>query len=203
MFEVPVYCCVQAWLCYRVSAAGRGKAAPGLLSGERGLGVCIREYLTPSQEAIYRKADETRHRRSDVITDCWTFRGRTFVRTSQDEVHEFNESEQFCSKESKTSYCVVMWILSPLHMYSQYSRYYSPFFCFEGWLQSLLEYYLPIVFGYDSSHLGLSVLTLQFVYTTVIYQFLLRSLSSRVQSTAAAQFVMLILCVVMYRVKYK
>jgi len=106
--EVPALCCLQAWLCYRVGSAGGGKAAAGLLSGERGLGVCIREYLTPSQETMYRKADDIRHRRSDMIKDCWTFRGRTFVRTSQDEVHEFNDSDQFSLKETKNSSCAVM-----------------------------------------------------------------------------------------------
>lgn len=111
VFEAPVTCCLQAWLCHRVGAAGGKKAAAGSLSGERGHGVCIREYLTPSQDAVYRKADETRHRRPDVILDCWTFRGRTFVRTSQDEVHEFNDADQFCSKETKTSSCTVMWSL--------------------------------------------------------------------------------------------
>jgi len=107
---VAVTCCLQAWLCYRVGTAGSGKAAAGLLSGDRGLGVCIREYLTPSQEAVYRKADELRQRRSDMIKDCWTFRGRTFVRTNLDQVHEFNESDLFAAsaKETKTSSCVVM-----------------------------------------------------------------------------------------------
>jgi len=99
--------CVQAWLCHRVGAAGGDKAAAGSLSGERGHGVCIHEYLTPSQDAIYRQADETRQRRPDLIIDCWTFRGRTFVRTSQGEVCEF-DSNQFCSKETKTKSCLVM-----------------------------------------------------------------------------------------------
>lgn len=97
----------KAWLCHRVGAAGGGKAAAGSLCGERGHGVCIHEYLTPSQEATYRKADETRQRRPDVIMDCWTFRGRTFVRTSQGEVCEF-DADQFCSKDTKTKSCVVM-----------------------------------------------------------------------------------------------
>ena len=99
---------MQAWLCHRVGAAGDGKAAAGSLSGERGHGVCIHEYLTPSQEAIYRKADETRRQRPDLIADCWTFRGRTFVRTSHGEVSEF-DSDQFCVKDTKTTKsCVVM-----------------------------------------------------------------------------------------------
>jgi len=107
-FALLTTCCLQAWLCHRVGAAGGGKAAAGSLSGERGHGVCIREYLTPSQETIYRKADEARHERPDVIIDCWTFRGRTFVRTSQDEVREFNDANQFYTKELKTSSCAVM-----------------------------------------------------------------------------------------------
>ena len=100
--------CVQAWLCHRVGAAGGGKAAIGSLSGERGHGVCIREYLTQSQEAVYCKAAETRRRHPDMVTDCWTFRGRTFVRMSQGEVREFNEADQFCPKETKASSCEIM-----------------------------------------------------------------------------------------------
>lgn len=97
----------KAWLCHRVGAAGGDRAAAGSLSGERGHGVCIHEYLTPAQDAIYRQADETRQRRPDLIMDCWTFRGRTFVRTSQGEVCEF-DSNQFSSKETKTKSCLVM-----------------------------------------------------------------------------------------------
>ena len=84
-----------------------------MLSGERGHGVCIREYLTPSQEAIYRKADEMRHNNPDTVADCWTENGYTFVLPWQGEAYEFynRPTDEFCSKNTKTSsgnYCVVM-----------------------------------------------------------------------------------------------
>jgi hypothetical protein len=97
----------KAWLSYRVGASGGGKVAAGALSGERGQGVCIREYLTAEQEALYRSAIDVRHRRPDVVIDCWTFRGRTFIRTAQGDVREF--TEDLVPKDGgKSSSCVVM-----------------------------------------------------------------------------------------------
>ena len=99
----------KAWLSYRVGASGDSKAAVGALSGERGQGVCIREYLTAAQEMVYRAANDARHRRPDMITDCWTFRGRTFVRTCHGDVREFSEVDQMMIKEdSRHRACRIM-----------------------------------------------------------------------------------------------
>lgn len=96
-------------MSYRVGASGDSKAAVGALSGERGQGVCIREYLTAAQELVYRAANDIRHRRPDMITDCWTFRGRTFIRTAQGDVREFSEVDQMMSKDdSRHRACRVM-----------------------------------------------------------------------------------------------
>jgi len=96
-------------LSYRVGASADTKAAVGALSGERGQGVCIREYLTAAQEIVYRAASDARQRRPDMITDCWTFRGRTFVRTSGGDVREFSEVDQMITKDdSKYRSCSVM-----------------------------------------------------------------------------------------------
>ena len=91
-------CRVQAWLDYRDEIARDANAAAGSLSGDRGFGVCIYEYLTASQDVIYRQAKEVRRQHPDQIVDCWTDQGQTFVRTSQGEVREF-DPDQFCSKK--------------------------------------------------------------------------------------------------------
>lgn len=86
----------NAWLGYRSSQM----QGPGALSGERGSGICIKEYLTNMQDSIYNEALQVRDRHQ--IADCWTFKGKTYIRTLEGDVKEFNQ-DQWTSKHSSTS----------------------------------------------------------------------------------------------------
>lgn len=106
---VITICSVKAWLSYRVGATGDSKAAVGALLSARGQGVCIREYLTTPQDVVYRAACEVHRTRPDMISDCWTFRGRTFVRTAKGDVQDFADVDKMMTKvDAKYRSCAVM-----------------------------------------------------------------------------------------------
>lgn len=94
----------KAWLAFR-SAGAHG--APGALSGERGQGIRIREYLADQQEHVYQEALVVRDRQK--VKDCWTFKGRTYVRTLDGNIREFLNKEEWIPKtDNISSGCVLM-----------------------------------------------------------------------------------------------
>lgn len=92
----------NAWLAYRSSQM----QGPGALSGERGSGICIKEYLTNIQDSIYNEALQVRDRHQ--IADCWTFKGKTYVRTLEGDVREFNQDQWPTKNSSTAAGCSVM-----------------------------------------------------------------------------------------------
>jgi len=99
----------RAWLTFRSSSTNGGSASgvtgkAGTLSGERGQGLCVREFLTEAQDIVYRQATEAREKH--LIADCWTFKGKTFMRTSTGDICEFVSTEQSVPKDD--SRCSIM-----------------------------------------------------------------------------------------------
>lgn len=92
----------KAWLAFRSSKV----QGPGALSGERGQGICIREYLTELQDSFYHEAVCLRDKH--LIIDCWTFKGKTYIRTLDGEVKEFNKEQWASKSENVTSGCSIM-----------------------------------------------------------------------------------------------
>lgn len=92
----------KAWLAFRSSKV----QGPGALSGERGQGICIREYLTELQDSFYHEAVCLRDKH--LIIDCWTFKGKTYIRMLDGEVKEFNKEQWISKNENATSGCNMM-----------------------------------------------------------------------------------------------
>lgn len=92
----------KAWLAFRSSKV----QGSGALSGERGQGICIREYLTELQDSFYHEAVCLRDKH--LIIDCWTFKGKTYIRTLDGEVKEFNKEQWISKNENVTSGCSIM-----------------------------------------------------------------------------------------------
>jgi len=97
----------KAWLSFRTGSMTDSASKSGTLSGERGQGLCIKEFLTESQEGVYKQAAEARERKR--IADCWTFKGKTFIKTLTGEIKEFiNQEESIPKDASKYNSCTVM-----------------------------------------------------------------------------------------------
>ena len=89
----------KAWLGYRSS---KGVA---MLSSERGQGLSIKEYLTEIQEAVYQEAVKLKD--EHLISDCWTFKGKTFIKTLSGEIKEFHGRDEVVTKDETRS-CLLM-----------------------------------------------------------------------------------------------
>lgn len=89
----------KSWLSFRY------KSNPGSLSKGRGQGITIKEYLTESQEKIYSEALKLKEKH--FVTDCWTYKGKTYIKKTDDVICEFSNSNEIVPK-SESSSCSVM-----------------------------------------------------------------------------------------------
>ena len=90
----------KSWLSFRY------KSNPGTLSKGRGQGITIKEYLTENQEKIYCEALKLKEKH--FVTDCWTYKGKTYIKKTDGMICEFSNSNEIVPK-SESSSCNVMW----------------------------------------------------------------------------------------------